>query len=221
MARVAVLLIHFQRAFLDGYWAMHFGADQVVPIRRAAERTARLFERGVLGRLPTMSSRCYLDPPDCDPVPELAEHYRRHAIPWVWKPNTNIMQAAGFAEWLNTQLGQGVGTLVVGGCTTTACVRVSSQAVRRHYGPLGLRVVVDLSLCGARADNYDATRTPADGQLRRLYGARVAGRSAVDLAVLQMQESGVEVVAEYDWMCEANPFGESPDPDYLELQQSK
>merc|ERR1719433_1914171 len=93
----------------------------------------------------------------------------------------------------------GVRTLVVGGCTTTSCVRVSSQAVRRAYGPRGLRVVVDLSLSGAREENYDPAAAAADPDLRRLYGAAVQGRSAVALAALQMRAAGVDVVGEHPW----------------------
>jgi len=105
------------------------------------------------------------------------------------------MEAAGFPEWLDhTQCD----TLVIGGCTTTACVRVSSQAVAQAY--VGkVRVVVDLSLCGARADNYDPELARIDPQLRRIYGEDVIGRSAVDLAILQMQRGGVHVVDTYDW----------------------
>eukprot|EP00668_Euglena_longa_P014699 GGOE01018705.1.p3 GENE.GGOE01018705.1~~GGOE01018705.1.p3 ORF type:complete len:123 (+),score=27.83 GGOE01018705.1:552-920(+) len=109
------------------------------------------------------------------------------------------MHSDGFEEWMDARLRQGVQTLVVGGCTTTSCVRVSSQAVQRRFGPAGLRVVVDLSLCGARRDNYDAQQTERDGQLRGIYGDRIVGRSAVDLAILQMEEAGVEVAAEFDW----------------------
>jgi len=203
--RVAVLLIDFQRAFLDGFWARHFGVHQVAPIRQAAERTAALFAQGVFSHLPVMASRCYLDPPDCETVDELVEHYQRHRVPWVWKPDTNITEADGFVEWLDAQMARGIHTLVIGGCTTTSCVRVSSQAVRRRLAPDRLTVAVDLSLCGARTNNYEPASATQDRRLVQLYGDRVVGRSAVDLAVLQMQEAGVCVVPEFDWAAAIAP----------------
>ena len=84
--------------------------------------------------------RCYLDPPDSEPISLLEDHYKSHGIQWVWKPNTNILEAPGFAQWLEAHLQNGVRTLIVGGCTTTSCVRVSSQAVQRQYGDQGLQV---------------------------------------------------------------------------------
>jgi hypothetical protein len=87
------------------------------------------------------------------------------------------------------------------GCTTTSCVRVSSLAVQRSFGDRGLRVVVDLSLCGARTANYARDGSAAlDPQLMREYTqAELEGRSVVDLALLQMRKAGVLVVESYDW----------------------
>ena len=64
-----------------------------------------------------------------------------------------------------------------------------------------IRVVVDLSLCGARQANYERDgRTALDPHLVREYGLiEVEGRSVVDLALLQMQQAGVEIVQSYDW----------------------
>lgn len=80
-------------------------------------------------------------------------------------------------------------------------MRVSSQAVQRAFADRGLRVVVDLSLCGARQANYARDGSAAaDHHLVREYGlAEVEGRSVVDLALLQMQQAGVEIVQSYDW----------------------
>merc|ERR1711879_121533 len=130
----ALLLIDFQRAFLDGYWAKHFGLDEVRPIDRAAKRVATLFSSGRLASIPVLSSRCYLEYPDSEPPEVLHVYLAPDSVPWVWKPNTNIMEAEGFPEWLEANLRKGVQTLVIGGCTTTSCVRVSSQAVQRTYG---------------------------------------------------------------------------------------
>ena len=58
---------------------------------------------------------------------------------------------------------------------------------------------MDLSLCGARTDNYDPVQTLRDQKLVRIYGDAAVGRSAVELAVAQMREAGVEVVDSYNW----------------------
>jgi len=156
-------------------------------------------EKVVEGIMITEVTGCYLDPPDSEPISLLEDHYKSHGIQWVWKPNTNILEAPGFAQWLEAHLQNGVRTLIVGGCTTTSCVRLSSQAVQRQYGDQGLQVVVDLSLCGARTDNYDPVQTLRDRKLVRIYGDAAVGRSAVELAVAQMREAGVEVVDSYNW----------------------
>ena len=82
---------------------------------------------------------------------------------------------------------------------------MSSQAVQRAFADRGLRVVVDLSLCGARQVNYARDGSAAlDPRLVQEYGlAEVQGRSVVDLALLQMQQAGVEVVQRYDWQDDA------------------
>ena len=57
-----------------------------------------------------------------------------------------------------------------------------------------VRVVVDLNLCGARKENFDHT-AHYDPVLVRLYGREFCeGKSAVDLAIVQMKRAGVEVV---------------------------
>ena len=62
-------------------------------------------------------------------------------------------------------------------------------------------MVVDLSLCGARQANYARDGSASSNpDLVREYGlAEVEGRSVVDLALLQMQQAGVEIVQSYDW----------------------
>jgi len=99
----------------------------------------------------------------------------------------------------------GLDTLVIGGCTTTSCVRVSSQQALHTLALFGLqgqvRVVVDLSLCGARSDNFDKN-AHTDPVLVGIYGHEMCvGKSAVDLAVLQMRTAGVDVVAASSWQC--------------------
>lgn len=86
---------------------------------------------------------------------------------------------------------------------------MSSQAVHRAFVHRGLRVVVDLSLCGARGANYARDGSAAaDPLLVQEYGEEVVGRSAVDLALLQMQKTGVVVVDAFDWESAANSSAE-------------
>jgi hypothetical protein len=76
--------------------------------------------------------------------------------------------------------------LVIGGCTLNSCVRVSSIETLTHFKARGLRVCVDLSVCGARTRNF----TPSP-----LYG----GMSAVESAIHQMKDAGVRVVRNVLW----------------------
>ena len=192
-----LLLLDFQRAFLDGIWARHFGLEQVKDIQSASEKVSSLFKSGSLRNIQIICSRCYLDSPDQEPPDVLKVHLAN--IPHVWKPTMNIMLADGFSKWLDQRLSEGVRQIVIGGCTTTSCVRVSSQAIQAHYGSRGLQVIVDRSICGARSDNYDPDNALEDPVLLSTYGNFVMGRSAVDLAILQMEASGVKFVDEFDW----------------------
>ena len=92
----------------------------------------------------------------------------------------------------------GVNFLIIGGCTTTSCVRVSSTEIASQLAEQGLagkiRVVVDLNLCGARSENFEKT-ADRDPVLVRIYGREFCqGKSAVDLAIVQMSRAGVEVI---------------------------
>ena len=92
----------------------------------------------------------------------------------------------------------GVNVLIIGGCTTTSCVRVSSTEIASQLAEQGLagkiRVVVDLNLCGARSENFEKT-ADRDPVLVRIYGCEFCqGKSAVDLAIVQMNRAGVEVI---------------------------
>ena len=232
--RPALLLIDFQRTFLDGNWAQEHGLEsgEVQPIVEAAERTSILLQglrdaqeqrkdllalTGTLPRgmaplkpVPVMVTRCYLEEGEgSELAPQLLNALGEgEALPWVYKPSDNVMDLTAdgelMAEWIEAQMhptfGKGVNTLVIGGCTTTSCVRVSSQAIQAAFGPLGLQVVVDLSLCGARLKNYSVENAQSDPELISVYGEEVVeGRCAVDLAVLQMEQAGVKVVYDFDF----------------------
>lgn len=194
----ALLLIDCQKAFLDGDWARYFGLDQVKPIEEAFAKTIALLRRPErLAGCAVLCTRCYTSGEEAEFEDSLRPLLA--GVPCVWKPTTDVTRNPKFHDWFRQRLGEGVRTLVVGGCTTTSCVRVSSQAVRKQYGSPDLRVVVDLSLCGARVDNH-LPNADQDPDLVRIYGPdRCRGSSPVDLAVLQMRSSGVEVVDAFDW----------------------
>lgn len=193
----ALLLIDCQRGFLIGKWAQHFGLGQVGPIQQAFSNTfALLNDSQKLARCTIACTKCYVDVEDGEYDDALKPCLE--GAPCIWKPTTDVTRNPQFHELVSSWHAQQVHVLVVGGCTTTSCVRVSSQAIKRLY-PESLRVVVDLSLCGARVDNYQPT-ADRDPDLIRTYGEeRCRGASAVELAVLQMRTNGVEVVDRFDW----------------------
>jgi len=91
--------------------------------------------------------------------------------------------------------------------TTTTCVRASAIELANFIQSRGwshddddMRVIVDLSLCGARSLNHQSHVSLFDLQLIKQYGVgRAATRSAVELAVEQMKEAGCIVVDCIDW----------------------
>eukprot|EP00747_Dinoflagellata_sp_TGD_P105837 gnl/TRDRNA2_/TRDRNA2_169671_c0_seq4.p1 gnl/TRDRNA2_/TRDRNA2_169671_c0~~gnl/TRDRNA2_/TRDRNA2_169671_c0_seq4.p1 ORF type:complete len:229 (-),score=39.55 gnl/TRDRNA2_/TRDRNA2_169671_c0_seq4:47-733(-) len=194
----ALLLIDCQKAFLTGYWAECFGTNQVGPIEKAFSNTVALLKKPqLLSGCAVICTKCYTHGEEAEFDDRLKPMLRE--VPCVHKPTTDVTLNPRFHDWFRVHLAAGVKTLVVGGCTTTSCVRVSSQAIRKAYPDISLRVVVDLSLCGARVDNY-LPNADQDPDLLRIYGPeKCHGASPVDLAVLQMRSSGVEVVDAYDW----------------------
>jgi len=201
--KAALLLIDFQKAFVEGSWAKWFGIKQVADIVRAGKETTQLLTSGRLPKnTPVLCTKCYRTGIQDEPYLEEMEPFLRD-MPWVHKPTMDVTWTRKFWKWLNAQSEAGIGTLVVGGCTTTSCVRVSSQQIARRLPEHGLegklRVVVDLDICGARSDNY-LPNADKDSVLVRTYGKEYcAGKSAVDLAVFQMRQAGVEVVHGFAW----------------------
>jgi hypothetical protein len=107
---------------------------------------------------------------------------------YVIKPGNNVLMPTtnGFREWMGALIGKGITTLVMGGCTLNSCVRVSACAVRDAIPLEELEIVVDLSLCGARAGNY-------------LNSPQFGGMSPVESAILQMKDAGVVVAESVEW----------------------
>jgi hypothetical protein len=92
----------------------------------------------------------------------------------------------GFKDWLEFCVSQGKGTLIIGGCTLNSCVRVSSIESANYLKNRKIRVVVDLSICGARLRNY-------------LPSSLYEGVSAVESAIRQMTDADVKVVRRVEY----------------------
>ena len=185
----ALLIIDPQRSFISGTWMQSIGTDgprQVGPIKLAFEHGAKL-----LGEIDqdasVMFTRC--------PFPPTS--YRWHDIvdvllapdqPYFVKPGNSVLwpPTNGFADWVRLLLKEGIETLVMGGCTLNSCVRVSAIENQHRFGKDGLQVIVDLSICGARLDNY-------------VQSSVFGGRSSVEAAVTEMTANGVRIVPRISW----------------------
>jgi hypothetical protein len=104
------------------------------------------------------------------------------------KPGNCVIlpESNGFREWLENMIDSGMSSLVMGGCTLNSCVRISSLEVLSALRDTGLKVIVDLSLCGARASNYGNTK-------------QFGGISGVEMAINQMKSEGVKVAEGVEW----------------------
>jgi uncharacterized protein with ACT and thioredoxin-like domain len=92
----------------------------------------------------------------------------------------------GFKDWLERCITKGMRTLIIGGCTLNSCVRVSSIDTVDRFKNRNLRVVVDLSICGAHSRSF-------------LPSSLYEGVSAVESAIRQMTATGVQVVRRVEW----------------------
>ena len=134
-----------------------------------------------------MFTRCPFPPGSYDWDDCLAEIIDNKQLYFI-KPGNSVLipPLNGFKEWVERCIECGKSTLVIGGCTLNSCVRVSSIETLRYFKSKNLRVVVDLSICGARTRNF----LPSP-----LYN----GLSAVESAVNQMAAAGVQVVRRIEW----------------------
>lgn len=208
---IGLLLIDLQRAFVDGIWRAYLPDEEVEPIKKTFENCASLLGSG-LRHVPLLMTRCPFEGSDFelyDSLTSVVDKYQRYVI----KPGNSVMHAVGFRNWIeNNLLKQGINTLVIGGCTTTSCVRVSSVQTQKAFASKGLQVVVDLNLCGARKRNY-VQRCPSCLELYMRFcdidrsrnprcscgGVGVEMVSPVDKAVQCMQDNNVDVVQTFDW----------------------
>ena len=208
---IGLLLIDLQRAFVDGIWRMGLPDEEVEPIKKSFETCATLLGSG-LRNVPILMTRCPFEGNDFelhDSLASVVEKNQRYVI----KPSTSVMHAHGFREWVEKELlQQEINTLVIGGCTTTSCVRVSAIRTQKHFASQGLHVVVDLNLCGARKRNY-VQRCPSCLELYLKFGdidssynrhctcgcGGIEMISPVDKAVQCMQQENVDVKETFDW----------------------
>ena len=185
----ALLIIDPQRAFTQGVWMQSMGAEataEVEPIAAAFKNCSRLLKE-IYGRREIMFTRCPFPPNSYDWDDCLAEIINDKQLYFI-KPGNSVLIPPfnGFKEWVERCIEYGKNTLVIGGCTLNSCVRVSSVETRRYFKSMNFRIVVDLSICGARTRNY----LPSP-----LYN----GLSAVESAIQQMVAAGVQVVRRTEW----------------------
>jgi nicotinamidase-related amidase len=185
----ALLVIDPQKSFTQGVWMQSIGdqaAVDVEPITAAFKNCSRLLNE-IYGRREIMFTRCPFPPGSYDWDDCLAEIIDDKQLYFI-KPGNSVLipPCNGFREWVEGCIESGKNTLVIGGCTLNSCVRVSSIETLRYFKRKNLRIVVDLSICGARTRNF----IPSP-----LYG----GLSAVESAVRQMAAAGVQVVRRMKW----------------------
>lgn len=183
-----VLIIDPQRAFTRGAWMRSIGPDgqaDVTPIRLAFGNCAA-FLRQHYGRMEIMFTRCPF------PAGSYGWDDRLSGViaenqPYFIKPGNSVLfpPANGFREWIGRCIDRGRNVLVLGGCTVNSCIRVSSMEIRKAFGEK-LKIVADLSMCGARGANYAAT-------------SQFSGKSPVEAAVNQMANGGITVVRRVEW----------------------
>ncbi len=180
----AFLVIDPQRSFTQGAWMQSIGDEAAVdvePIAAAFKNCSRLLNE-IYGRREIMFTRCPFPPGSYNWDDCLAEIIDDKQLYFI-KPGNNVLipPCNGFKEWIERCIECGKSTLVIGGCTLNSCVRVSSIETLRYFKSKNLRIVVDLSICGARTRNFFPSP---------LYN----GLSAVEAAVNQMEAAGIQVV---------------------------
>ncbi|OEU47930.1 MAG: hypothetical protein BA872_06025 [Desulfobacterales bacterium C00003060] len=186
----ALLLIDPQRSFSNGVWMQSIGSQakvDVKPIQLAFNNCAQFLNENYR-RIETMFTRCPFPPDSYDWDNRLAEIIDSTQLYFI-KPGNSVLfpPTNGFREWVKSCINSGKNTLVMGGCTLNSCIRVSSIETQNHFKNQKLRVVVDLSLSGARTSNFISSP---------MYGAL----SAVESAVREMIAAGVLVVRRAKWI---------------------
>eukprot|EP00899_Mesostigma_viride_P024168 jgi/Mesvir1/4936/Mv15926-RA.1 len=194
-----LLLIDLQSYFTSGSWACHFGLEEVGPISDCFDTFRSIASKVDLhAKFDEVAiTKCGWNTYDL-PLDERVRPFLEQAT-CFHKPDTNIVDNPTFVEWMDSRIqGRDVSTLVIGGCTVTSCVRVSSIAIKRYWQDR-LNVIVDMSICGARSSNYIRGIGLDDPMLVRKYGHELATKcSPVELSVHQMRQNGIVVVDAWD-----------------------
>ena len=185
----ALLIIDPQLSFTEGVWKQSIGigaATDVQPIVIAFANCGRLLKL-IYGRMEIMFTRCPFPPRSYDWDKRLAGIIDRKQNYFI-KPGNSVFfpPLNGFKDWLEFCVSKGKGTLIIGGCTLNSCVRVSSIESANRMKNRNIRVVVDLSICGARLRNY-------------LPSPLYEGVSAVESAIRQMTAADVQVVRRVEY----------------------
>jgi hypothetical protein len=186
----ALLIIDPQRSFTSGAWMWSMGAIgelEVTPIRQAFDNCAALL-KDVYRHAEVMFTRCPF-PPDSYAWDDRLDGIVDAGQLYFIKPGNNVLSPCtnGYREWVESMIKCGKKNLVMGGCTLNSCLRVSASETQRCFRDAGLSVVVDLSISGARANNYVSSS---------LFG----GMSSVEFAIREMSEAGVVIAELVEWL---------------------
>lgn len=209
---LALILIDLQKAFVYGQWKNFFGSQEVAPIKTGFDNCVSLLKE-LSPKVPVLFTQVpFPRPADFAFYNGLESIHNERKYSTLIKPSTNIMKAVGIEQWLEIINRKKISTVIIGGCVTTSCVRVSSIQLSSYCKKISypIHFIVDLHLCAARAHNY-IPRCPTcmDRYLRApYYITSLCGQcelskspleSPVSRAVLDMVENGVTVVNQYDW----------------------
>ncbi len=185
----AVLMIDPQRSFIEGAWMQSIGYGgemDVLPIRSAFDNCSDLLTR-YYGKMEIMFSRCSFPADSYGWAGQFSDILDQDQLYFI-KPDNNVLfpHTNGFRQWVSRCMNHGKRTLIMGGCTLNSCVRISSIETLKQFRKRNLQVIVDLNLSGARTKNY----IPSPG---------FNGISAVESAVVQMLDEGIQVVRQIEW----------------------
>ena len=154
--KTVILLIDLQQAFTVGSWRQCVAPppDGVSAIIEAFNRCSLLLRNVPPSPLLIFSQCPFRLRSDYSLDPGINSLVKQE-YKFVIKPGNDILDADGFDNYLDylLQSNPDINSILIGGCTLTSCVRVSSCSVYRRYSDR-LRVVVSLEMCGARDDNY-------------------------------------------------------------------
>ena len=209
---IALILIDLQRAFVYGQWKIFFGSKEVAPIKTAFDNCVSLL-KDLPTKVPVLFTQV--------PFPRLADfalyneleslrHERGYST--LIKPSTNIMKAHGIEQWLEMVSHKKISSIIIGGCVTTSCVRVSSIQLAKYCKKMSSppHFIVDLHLCASRAHNY-VPRCPScmDEYMNSPYFVtNLCGQcelskspleSPVTRAISDMVKNGVTITNHFNW----------------------